>query len=845
MVFALHFLSIGCDNLPGWLSEGCFIPGTSCPGAIFFIKKEKKNKKFFNVKESTLYILANSENVEVTAISKPKKIKLKPFFKTFFKELTIMCYDIKSYKKISIKGDIIAATTGVFKSFPDFYNMRIPLKKPSLTVKIPRELAGQPLQIIYPLDAPSTKVQINGKNLVLKPGINSITQNSQESQTIKISFQKPPPPGVFITTPLLEDILTHFTVFLTKFTGSRNPKPGIRLWKKLYKWASNNSTPGELMDIIREEILAISNRKITFRILWLLNKPAGIGEMLPAEKYAQNPEKGAIPVVVLQKNLSGCTLKEVLFKLAKQQRKLENETPFCFIERKALFPGEGKLLKHCGIKYLIQPGPLELYDFEGLRLLQIPVIKNPYPGFLELNKVLKEATSKKIDPIFLIITEEFLNLPFWEKSMKITGGFIASPISPSDALKILTQGQAVPYQPATWQSSFSPEKIGINEVFKFLKVKSLPEILKQINTIKKPGTPVVIFNPAPVPITLPVGIKVKKFLPGPGVTDKSGITYPAQMGIDGKLRFIVNLPPLGYKTYWIRTKMRFEDSVKVNGTIVRNSFLEVKFNPVSGDIESITNLSTGKCVFSGPVQIIPQQQEEPGFSSTSLLEAGPLYVNFKVEKGSQNKLLKANFYIYGNLPSIFVKIKGKGIFKIPISKHCVVKGSLPSACFSVDKYWKTCNGWLSLTEENTCFALLFDNPVETKIEKNMLILKWNSQNMNMIFNLCSHPESLWKDSIKILVKPYAAIVPRHYGVRPSEDSFLNIFTVRSAVYLETEQETLIHVFNPSSEDEVIKIRTAKFLWLGNAVRKMEQLTPWGGCIKIKVSAGEIKTIWVE
>jgi len=117
------------------------------------------------------------------------------------------------------------------------------------------------------------------------------------------------------------------------------------------------------------------------------------------------------------------------------------------------------------------------------------------------------------------------------------------------------------------------------------------------------GTPIVVFNPLSWNITVPVMINNNRIS---RVEDSDGNPTQVQVvrasqtnGCDGSFNslFCAEIPALGYATYWAYfngEKAHFNNNLYVGYYKIANEFITVRFNVITGNIDSITDNKTGR-----------------------------------------------------------------------------------------------------------------------------------------------------------------------------------------------------------------------------------------------------------
>lgn len=125
------------------------------------------------------------------------------------------------------------------------------------------------------------------------------------------------------------------------------------------------------------------------------------------------------------------------------------------------------------------------------------------------------------------------------------------------------------------------------------------------------GSPLVIFNPMPFPVELPVEAgRIHD-----RITDCNGEPVPVQKVRNAvtsadegwfhqdETLFMAKLPALGYATYWLHKAPHEnvpDEALICSENLLENRFLKVEFDPATGYIAQITRKDTGKTYLNGP-----------------------------------------------------------------------------------------------------------------------------------------------------------------------------------------------------------------------------------------------------
>ena len=142
------------------------------------------------------------------------------------------------------------------------------------------------------------------------------------------------------------------------------------------------------------------------------------------------------------------------------------------------------------------------------------------------------------------------------------------------------------------------------------KTLALQAIAGKIDTSSE-GTPVVVWNPhghrQKAAVTLPIGWRYGNM----ALTGDDGVDMPFQLiepsavmrpGSRQAVRFIADVPGMGYRVYWLkdRAPAKMEKTVTVTKTSLANKHVKLEIDPRTGYIASLKDLARDWEVFSGP-----------------------------------------------------------------------------------------------------------------------------------------------------------------------------------------------------------------------------------------------------
>jgi alpha-mannosidase len=217
-------------------------------------------------------------------------------------------------------------------------------------------------------------------------------------------------------------------------------------------------------------------------------------------------------------------------------------------------------------------------------------------------------------------------------------------------------------------------------------------------------TPIVVFNPHAWPSTTPVDLDIGEVQEGDLLLDDQGRAVPMQLirpplvvsGWRRRLSFVAELPPLGYRVYWVGPAIEetgrqgdkvtngqvqspisqspnLPISLSGNDTTLENEYLRLTLDPATGAISSLYDKRHQLEVFCGPAAraiVIddPSDTWSHGvhrfdkqigvFSATRvrLVEQGPVQATIRVESAYGSSTLAQEFTLYHGLDMIEVRI---------------------------------------------------------------------------------------------------------------------------------------------------------------------------------------------
>jgi len=255
---------------------------------------------------------------------------------------------------------------------------------------------------------------------------------------------------------------------------------------------------------------------------------------------------------------------------------------------------------------------------------------------------------------------------------------------------------------------------------------ALGEILANVNT-QGDGVPVVVFNSLSWPRTevIEVDVQLPSQTKQVRVVDSSGALVEYQLiAMDtatnrAHLLILTNVPPMGYRTYFVRqagtpgAPVDVIDGqlqgVKAHDTTLENRYLQVKIDPQSGCITSLLDLRTrtealapAETDTGGPktstcgnllqafydkpqkwdawnidADFEKQHWDLDKADEVKLAESGPLRAVIRVKKHFQNSTFVQDITMYAGVPRVDVKMQADWH-----EKHILLKVAFPLSAHS-------------------------------------------------------------------------------------------------------------------------------------------------------------------
>ncbi|WP_158606396.1 alpha-mannosidase [Paenibacillus ginsengarvi] len=207
------------------------------------------------------------------------------------------------------------------------------------------------------------------------------------------------------------------------------------------------------------------------------------------------------------------------------------------------------------------------------------------------------------------------------------------------------------------------------------------------------GVPFVVFNPHSWAVTAPVVIPQQM----KGVTDNSDVPVAMQYvrasrtngGDKFDTLFIAELPPLGYRVYWIYREKTFDvpapvtppdqalndPDLTVTATVMENRYVRLELEKHTGYIKRLLDKRTGKDVISGngAVPVVLDEFEYDTWAhhatafrselgkfadaSIEMIETGPLRGRIRVTSRYGQSVIRQDFMLHRDRPDVEVTVK--------------------------------------------------------------------------------------------------------------------------------------------------------------------------------------------
>lgn len=158
------------------------------------------------------------------------------------------------------------------------------------------------------------------------------------------------------------------------------------------------------------------------------------------------------------------------------------------------------------------------------------------------------------------------------------------------------------------------------------------EVLARAATTTGEGTPLVAFNPLPMPRKVLLEVETASA----SMRDSEGHVVPSQTSARGTKIFEVDVPSLGYSVLHALNANGADDAraaapLAVEGCTARNDALSFTLDPKTGALTSLMLLPEKSELLSAPAEIVG---EELQLDSAQFVERGPLRIVARVERSS-------------------------------------------------------------------------------------------------------------------------------------------------------------------------------------------------------------------
>ena len=214
------------------------------------------------------------------------------------------------------------------------------------------------------------------------------------------------------------------------------------------------------------------------------------------------------------------------------------------------------------------------------------------------------------------------------------------------------------------------------------------------------GTPLAVFNPLSWAVKIPVTVNNNRIA---RVEDSNGNQTAVQVvrasqtnGRDGSFnsQFIADVPPLGYAVYWAYLdgedgkRKHFDNGLHVGYYHIANEFIMVKFDEVTGNIESFTDRKTGLEIikdYAGKTIVIndaPTDTWSHGWftfdkicgefadPSFEIIESGSVRVTLRITQKYETSEIRQDYTLYPHSKQLEIDVRVTNNSKLKIFKMC-------------------------------------------------------------------------------------------------------------------------------------------------------------------------------
>lgn len=204
------------------------------------------------------------------------------------------------------------------------------------------------------------------------------------------------------------------------------------------------------------------------------------------------------------------------------------------------------------------------------------------------------------------------------------------------------------------------------------------------------GAPLTIFNPHSWPLKVPVrtGADIHTAQGVPAIQDEAGAPVPYQRSRGPMINhdtdkwesiFLANIPPFGWRTYWLRNNGPVEEQTPAqplifSDTHLENAFISADFDPDTGALIRLNDKSKGCELLSAPARdlVIDETDSDTWghkifsfrnvigeFSNakTELVESGAVCAKLRITTHYNRSTIVKYVTLYRELPELYVSIK--------------------------------------------------------------------------------------------------------------------------------------------------------------------------------------------
>ncbi|MBQ4349716.1 MAG: alpha-mannosidase [Clostridia bacterium] len=236
------------------------------------------------------------------------------------------------------------------------------------------------------------------------------------------------------------------------------------------------------------------------------------------------------------------------------------------------------------------------------------------------------------------------------------------------------------------------------------------------------GTPIVVFNPHPWPVTR--AFVTVHDLPK-RLTDEEGhpilcqpVRAPRTNGRNDKweIGFLVNLPPLGYRTlraFYQGEPDEFENTLGAGEDFIENEYLRLTFDPATGELVSIYHKGTEREYLAAPTrtELIDETDSDTwahgirefkkvtdtfADGEIRLLESGPARAAMRTYTRGANTVVRRDYSLLPGRDTIYVKTQVD--FR---EHHRMLKFRLPVKAGDPRAYCEIPFGWIERPTDGT------------------------------------------------------------------------------------------------------------------------------------------------